>query len=76
MIYVFGGNMRQAEDYIHVKGLKGEARVMFDGREIRGTRNPEVHLVGTYFSNPGWCREFRDELEIRGAKIVECEDWR
>jgi hypothetical protein len=64
MLYVIGGNLQQATEYIHRKRV--DARAVNDPAELRELRAPEVVLVGTYITRPD-VQAFNAVLESVGA---------
>lgn len=53
MVYVIGGDLQQAVDYIRRKGLgPGEAIPVDHPERLRELTAPQVVLVGTYIVRP------------------------
>ena len=69
MLYVIGGNLDQARDYIRRKGLAAhEATCVDDPERLQGLTAPEVVLTGTYITRSD-VQAFEAALARTGADV-------
>jgi hypothetical protein len=74
MIFILAGTLRQAEDYARSIGLRrSEIHIISDERRLRGLRNVNVRLIGSYYQRRDW---YECEAIMRHSNITtEVINW-